>query len=485
MTAVRRSGIVALAGALALAIAAVILNTPALAPGAFNWAEPGNVAAALAQGRGFSDPFGGGTGPTAWVPPLPVALEASVFLAFGVKTAASAKALVVISTCGLAAANALLVFALRRSATPLAIIASAVFVGLSIGLSDGPMRVLSEAWLDLLLSAALLWAALEVGGESRHGASRVLVVASAAAALTDAGLALAALVVAAALAFAARDEAFVRRAALAAGAAAVLSAGAWTARNAAVFHRLVPLKSNFWFELHLANVASADGLPRAETVLHSLPFFDAGQFERYSSLGEIKYVDSFRAPTIAAIAAAPSHFAANIGRRLANALIFCRHDGGAVLTRGHFDAGDLQLLAGAGLLLPAGAPDRAFWTRIDMPPVRARVAVGALHLADPDGVWRNWAACRLDYDAQFGGMTNLGVGFLTAGVPTLALLLAALRGRGGLPRSARWAAVIGGAMALPYILVNHNDRHQLPLLAMQAVVMGTCVQAWVERPRKP
>ena len=38
-------------------------------------------------------------------------------------------------------------------------------------------------------------------------------------------------------------------------------------------------------------------------------------------------------------------------------------------------------------------------------------------------------------------------------------------------------------MLLPFVLVNHNERHQLPLLAMQAVAIGACVQAAVERYR--
>jgi hypothetical protein len=55
-----------------IAAAALARNLPRLAPGMFDWAEPGNVAAALAEGRGFSDPFDGKTGATAWVSPLPV-----------------------------------------------------------------------------------------------------------------------------------------------------------------------------------------------------------------------------------------------------------------------------------------------------------------------------------------------------------------------------------------------------------------------------
>jgi hypothetical protein len=36
-------------------------------------------------------------------------------------------------------------------------------------------------------------------------------------------------------------------------------------------------------------------------------------------------------------------------------------------------------------------------------------------------------------------------------------------------------------MLLPFVLVNHNERHQLPLVAMQAVAVGACVQACADR----
>src|ERR1700690_4485295 len=91
-----------------LAAVALLRNLPRLSPGMFDWAEPGNVAAALAQGRGFSDPFDGATGATAWVSPLPAWVEAAVFLALGVKTAAAAGAMLVLTVLGLGAAHALL-----------------------------------------------------------------------------------------------------------------------------------------------------------------------------------------------------------------------------------------------------------------------------------------------------------------------------------------------------------------------------------------
>src|SRR5271169_920243 len=54
----------------------------------FGW-ETGRIARALATGRGFSDPFHGLTGPTAWIAPLYPLLLASIFKLCGVYTALS------------------------------------------------------------------------------------------------------------------------------------------------------------------------------------------------------------------------------------------------------------------------------------------------------------------------------------------------------------------------------------------------------------
>jgi 4-amino-4-deoxy-L-arabinose transferase-like glycosyltransferase len=64
---------------------------------AFGW-EMGRVARSIALGQGFSNPYGGNTGPTAWEPPLYPYLMAGVFKLFGVYTYASAWVLLTINS---------------------------------------------------------------------------------------------------------------------------------------------------------------------------------------------------------------------------------------------------------------------------------------------------------------------------------------------------------------------------------------------------
>jgi hypothetical protein len=63
----------------------------------FGW-EMGCVGRAIAEGRGFSDPYCAGTGPTAWEPPLYPYLIGGVFKLFGIYSVASAWALLTLNS---------------------------------------------------------------------------------------------------------------------------------------------------------------------------------------------------------------------------------------------------------------------------------------------------------------------------------------------------------------------------------------------------
>lgn len=63
----------------------------------FGW-EMGRVARSIALGRGFSSPYEGNTGPSAWEPPIYPYLMAGVFKLFGIYTQASAWVLLAINS---------------------------------------------------------------------------------------------------------------------------------------------------------------------------------------------------------------------------------------------------------------------------------------------------------------------------------------------------------------------------------------------------
>src|ERR1700724_795629 len=80
--------------ALALRLAVVAFLYPErLNPDRDHWrfaGETGRIAQSMVEGRGFSSPFRGSTGPTAIMPPIYPSLLAGVFRLFGIYTKASA-----------------------------------------------------------------------------------------------------------------------------------------------------------------------------------------------------------------------------------------------------------------------------------------------------------------------------------------------------------------------------------------------------------
>ena len=78
----------------------------------FGW-EMGRIARSIAQGEGFSNPYGDNSGPTAWEPPLYPYLMGAVFKVFGVYTYASAWVLLAINSL-MAALNCIPIFLIAR-----------------------------------------------------------------------------------------------------------------------------------------------------------------------------------------------------------------------------------------------------------------------------------------------------------------------------------------------------------------------------------
>jgi hypothetical protein len=218
-------------------------------------AETGAVAAAIAEGRGFSSPLRMvETGATAWFAPLYPYLLAGIFKLFGVYSYASN---LIIHTFNLACS--------AFTCWPIAAIASTAF-GKKTGVAAAwawvflPTAIfypvvwvwdtsLAGLWLALLIAATLkLRGSDRMGWWTGYGALWTL------GALINPSL-LSVLPFLALWALWPLRKQVGRAARLAAAAAAIFMAGIapWTIRNYIVFHRFVPLRSNFGLELWLGN----------------------------------------------------------------------------------------------------------------------------------------------------------------------------------------------------------------------------------------
>ena len=252
----------------------------------FGW-EMGRIGAAIASGRGFSDPFGPPTGPTAWEPPLYPYLIAGVFQIFGIYSRASAFVLLSINSI-LSALTCIPIFLIARR-----VFSEKVAVGAAWTWALLPYvmfwctKSVWETSLSALLMALIFWLSLSM--EDREGLMPWV----------EFGLlwGIAALCSSSLLSFLPASGLWAwyqrrkRREPSLGG--VVLSSvvfvaclSPWLVRNYQVFSEFIFIRDNFGAELRLGNGKGANG-----TLMHYLhPTQDLYAMRQYQSMGELAYV---------------------------------------------------------------------------------------------------------------------------------------------------------------------------------------------------
>lgn len=252
----------------------------------FGW-ETGRLGAAIASGRGFADPFGGHTGPTAWESPLYPYLVGAVFRCFGIYSHASAFVLLTINSI-FSALTCIPIFLIARK-----IFSEKVAVGAAWTWALLPYvmvwctRWIWETSFSAFLMTVLVWLALSM--EDRDGLKPWFYFGAlwGIAALDSTSL----------LSFlpAAGIWGWYRRAkcskkSLAGVALASLTfiacVAPWTARNYKTFGQFILIRDNFGAELRLGNGTGADGTWMQ--YLH--PTQDRYAMRQYESMGELAYI---------------------------------------------------------------------------------------------------------------------------------------------------------------------------------------------------
>ena len=271
-------------------------------------AELGNLAESLRTGHGFSSPFGGATGPTAFLAPGYPAFVAAIFAVFGPYTHASALLIMLLQALfGVAT-----VFMLMSLARPVFGDTAANLAGLIWALCPFAWFIPTLFWessLSILLATSIL--ALALAARGRHTLTRWLLMGLVAAltlAINPSLLPILAGYYGWAI-YQARHQSL--RAPASGFLLCLLLSAPWAIRNAAQLHAFIPLRTNAGYELWQGNRPGADGF--FEVPLH--PTVNRDQFNRYASLGELAYMREKSAQAKAAIAADPAHFATLTARR--------------------------------------------------------------------------------------------------------------------------------------------------------------------------
>jgi hypothetical protein len=281
----------------------------------FGW-EMGRVASAVASGHGFSNPFYGQTGPTAWVTPLYPYLMAGVFRVFGIYSAASSLVMLLLN----ALFGALTIFPMRSIAarcfsrkvavasiwtwavwpfvmyyvahprdTSLTALLFTCTIALTLRIraSHSPnlspwillgflwgALALSDSTLLLVLPPSILWL---LAPKWRTPQFR----------LTFLRATLTCLIV-------------------------VTCMAPWMIRNTRVFHTFIPVRTDFGCELYLGNGPGSNG----RLMIWDHPYDSPQQYALYKSMGEVAYCRMRGRETKAYIHSHPAHFLADSLRRV-------------------------------------------------------------------------------------------------------------------------------------------------------------------------
>jgi 4-amino-4-deoxy-L-arabinose transferase-like glycosyltransferase len=262
----------------------------------FGW-ETGRVAASLAGGHGYSSPFSGDTGPTAWMVPGFTLLLAGVFKVFGIYSALSAFVIETIDSL-FQALTVLLVYEMgARTAGRRTAVWAAWIWALYPGIIQYSTHWIWETSLSTMLFAAVLVLGMRMRGTGAAAPQRhrlrdwvVFGLLWGAISMTNPTLLLMAPVEGVWILDGLPGRRNLLRGAVLAllsGALCAAVAAPWVVRNWVVFHAFIPTRDNFGAEAAMAWAPDSEGFPWGATVPTSEI---APEHQLYAQMGELAYV---------------------------------------------------------------------------------------------------------------------------------------------------------------------------------------------------
>ena len=253
--------------------------------------EAGNIAAALADGRGFSDVFRTRTGATAWLAPAYPLLLAAIFKLFGVFTARAFFAACFLNMAFSATVCVPIFYVGKKIGSRAVASAAAWLWALFPNAVMMPFEWIWDTSLSALVAVMLLWATLALVESTRlrdwagYGALWGF------ALMTNPALGALLPLLLGWMGWRTGQHCERRgwawRGVVLAASVAILCCLPWTARNYVAFHRLIPLRSNLPFELWLGNNDIFDEQARRGR----RAITRTEEARRYTQMGETAYLE--------------------------------------------------------------------------------------------------------------------------------------------------------------------------------------------------
>ncbi len=448
-------------------------------------AEYGNIAKALIAGRGFADPFGAPTGPTAWMPPLLVFYLAGIFTLFGVGTPSAIWAAMLSQFFALALCGGLLVRLVRftpyRRYWYVAPLMYAAFLGLR---RRDYVMAFHDTWLIHLLLISLTVAFVKYWQDPARPPLRWLLPLAVLLPLTSPNLALAFVVL---TALTVGREIWCRsrnsqpwfgpafRTALALAAVFVTSIGLWTARNYVTFDQVIPVKSNFWYDFHQANVLES-GVVDNETFFRYHPYINTRALAQYTTDGEVAYMKRHATDARQWLADSVRAYGRNVAERMRYAFAYTTGKlGTASFDPDVVTAADQHALAEANLIVAN------IWICLSDEPSVISAQLARLALSDPEAIYADWLSQRTTLQTQRSRPQAIVLRSYASLVPALCVLLGLLI-RDIRRQPAFWIpAVLYLIYLTPYVAVSIYRRYLMAAVPLQIVLESLVIMYFLHQ----
>ena len=442
----------------------------------FGW-EYGNIAEALAEGRGFSDSMGHGSGPTAWMPPLLAFIYAFAFFILGTRSHAAAMACCLLKCLALGFCFYLLLQWARQLAGPRGQWAAALLALVEVFLDRHRLfGGLNDEWLVNLASCLALYLLLELAQHRERALAFPgwpVVLSALALPLISPTCTLGLGVGCVTLALSSRREGRPLRPILVVLLLCSLSTAMWTIRNRVVVGGFYPIKSNLWFDFLEANLWDDDGILSASFAIHFHPFNRNPIQDRYNLLGERDFLRTARTE-VAQISL--RRWASRCRNRIVNCAFRLQSD------QDCWHAVGLRIQDRGPLIrahLAYSFPDADIWTYCYWDPAEVDAELRSLQLPDTDRLIKSrHLACDAVSLRQSRWDFVLWSYWLTL-LPTLASLVLVFD---GLRRSRRsnttsfLCLTVYWTFFVPYILVSHTARYQESVVYLQMLLEVAALQ---------
>ena len=443
-----------------------------------------SIARSIIAGKGFVNPFDVETGPTAWVPPFLVYVFVPIYKIIGDNFAARFF-IMFIQMIGLSVgfyfllkAWALTTFKKNN------LLIFLIFFFLLYSYSIQIFRMINDLWLYIFISCLLIYG---LTNYIKFGKSiKVLVILAILIPLAAPIFVPGFITIMALLFISDLGQKFNLRFLkifpeivkprflhiILIGIVFVLSVSIWTIRNYIVFDKLIPSKSNQWFEFYLSNVKDEDGILSESTVEMYHPDRNREKFKNeIKTKNEVGWLKQYDSISHVYLKEHKLDYYKKVLNRCKNSLIFTEDDNNLWYTKIGSTMPDSDRIK----LYDNVLIKDSVWVCLSSQPTEVWRKFSTLFPNRKYDLYNDWKRNRISFFHEKYSKRFIFTGLLMALFPFLSILFLLVFVRNKEKSFIFIISILYFVYLMPYILISHELRYQQPLYAWQSLLISVTV----------